>query len=196
MKRFLTILSLCLLFCGIQACGANPGKKISQNRISTLVNGLQADAARAGSEDEEANISLPGLKVTSQGGLDMVTIGNFWIKTGAKFLSFADDDQDMKEAARLMKSLNKLMIVSYDGCEERLRSDFDRKIGKTLDGCDLLMEAKDGGESMSIYGNSSRDGKLLEDIVFYSPENSTLICFFGTLDTDKFGEFVKKAMND
>ena len=190
MKKSFTLLVLCLTLAGTMACGGNTPKKISQNRIETLISRLQSDVA-GNKTDGDERISLPGLKVVSTGGLDMVSVGKFWLSTAMKFAG--QEDEDVMEAAKLMKEIKKVLIVSYEDCEENLRTNFSDKISKTLSGCDLLMEAKDDGEAMSIYGTTSRNGKTVEDIVLFAPESCALICFFGALDTDKFGEFVEKA---
>lgn len=194
MKKFLTVLMLCITISGCQGRAVSPAKKVNQSRIEALVSNLQREAESSrNSEDEDGNISLPGIKVVSKGGVDIVSVSRFWVNGAMKLAARSEGDDNLKEAAGLMKSLKKLMVVSYDDCEEGLKGSFTKKISKALDGCELLMEARDDGESVSIYGVSSKDGKTVEDIVLFTPESHALICFFGTLDADRFGEFVEKA---
>ena len=194
MKKFLTVLMLCITISGCQGRAVSPAKKVNQSRIEALVSNLQRDAESSRSpEDEDGKISLPGIKVVSKGGVDIVSVSSFWMNKAMKLAARSEGDDNLKEAASLMKSLKKLMVVSYDDCEEGLKGSFTKKISKALDGCELLMEARDDGESVSIYGVSSKDGKTVEDIVLFTPENHALICFFGSLDADRLGEFVEKA---
>ena len=190
MKRFLTVLLVFLSLAGTVFSSDAQTKKVNRSRIEALVGNLREGASSKSSNDD-SSISLPGLKVFSKGGVDIVSVSKFWVKSIMKYAG--DGDKDVMEAANLLKSVSKIMIVSYEECDERAKADFSKKITKTLDGCEKFMEAKDGGETMAIYGTSSKDGKSIDDIVFFSPENHTLICFFGTLDTDRLGEFVEKA---
>ncbi len=194
MKKFVTILMLVATLSGCKAKTAAPTESVKKSRIETLVNNLQREASgRSDSADEDASISLPGLKIVSKGGVEIVSVSKFWVKSAMGIAARSEGDENLKEAASLMKSLTKLMVVSYDGCEESLRNNFSGKISKALKGSELLMEAKDGSETMSIYGVTSKDGKTVKDIVLFAPENNALICFFGSLDTDRLGSFIEKA---
>ena len=62
-----------------------------------------------------------------------------------------------------------------------------------MNGCELLIEAKDEGEKVSIYGTSSRDGSRISDIVMFAPDDGALICFFGTIDAARLGELAASA---
>ena len=43
------------------------------------------------------------------------------------------------------------------------------------------MEARDGGDSVRIFGVTDGDGSVLRDVVVHAPGSSTLICLFGSL---------------
>ena len=55
----------------------------------------------------------------------------------------------------------------------------------------MLMEAKDGGETIRIYGSSSKDENFLEDIVLLAED--TLIFVRGTIRIDQIEALMKQA---
>ena len=97
--------------------------------------------------------------------------------------------------AKNKKSINesKIIVLDYENCDKSLKERFNKKIGSTLEGCELLMEAKDEEETMSIYGTLSGDGSKINDIVMHAPESSALICFFGAINADELGKLVETA---
>ena len=54
-----------------------------------------------------------------------------------------------------------------------------------------IMEIKDEGETLNLYGTSSDDGSSIEDIILYVPEDHTLICLFGSISSQKIADIVK-----
>ena len=144
MKKFLSVFLVASMASGL-FCSAFAGdRKVSQGRIENLVSSLREEASRAGSSEDDESVSLPGLKVSSKGGVDFVSIGKIWTRSlGLAALTGGDDDEDVRAVAGMMKSLRKLLVVSYEDCEVSLKEKFDRKISSALDGCELLAQMKD-----------------------------------------------------
>ena len=50
-----------------------------------------------------------------------------------------------------------------------------------------IMEVKDDGDKVEIYGTLSNDGERISDVVLYMPEESSFVCFFGNIRTKDIG---------
>ena len=58
----------------------------------------------------------------------------------------------------------------------------------------MLLEAKDGGEAVRIYGTSSDDGNLLEDVALLAGE--ALIFVRGAIRADQVAALLAQANRD
>lgn len=193
-KIFVALMAITMLTAS--ECTSNAGirKSVNKSRINTLVEELRAEARAEGIDSDRESLTLPGIKLVSENNLDIVSIGSLGIsviKLGTRMSG--EDAEEMRMARSLFKGIKKLMIVSYDECPVELRERFNRKVARTLNGCELLIEAKDEGEKVSIYGTSSRDGSKISDIVLFAPDDGALMCFFGTIDAARLGELAASA---
>lgn len=193
-KIFVALMAITMLTAS--ECTSNAGirKSVNKSRINTLVEELRAEARAEGIDSDRESLTLPGIKLVSENNLDIVSIGSLGIsviKLGTRMSG--EDAEEMRMARSLFKGIKKLMIVSYDECPVELRERFNRKVARTLNGCELLVEAKDEGEKVSIYGTTSRDGSKISDIVLFAPEDGALMCFFGTIDAARLGELASSA---
>ena len=75
-----------------------------------------------------------------------------------------------------------------------VKDKFLRKVNRILKGGEMLLEAKDGGETVRIYGTSSRDGSLLEDVALLAGD--ALIFVRGTIRADQVAALIAQADRD
>ena len=123
-------------------------------------------------------------------GFDIVSMGGLtWglIKMVAKSSASEAD----RKALEVLDGLNRFVVVEYHGADTNARDAFSRKAEEILDGVEKIIEIKEGGETMNIYGTLSKDGKLIKDIIIFVPEDCSLLCFMGSIDTESLGEVVK-----
>lgn len=171
---------------------SDDGKGVNRTRLTNLIEDLRQEARRESDGSDRESLTLPGVKIVSDGNFEFVAVGGFVARLAMKFA----EDEDVKAAAGLVDHLKKLYVVDYEDCSEALKDKFNAKIGKALRGSELLMEAKDDDERMSIYGTPSADGSTVSDIVLFAPQSGALICFFGSMDSDKVGELIASAQDD
>lgn len=102
-------------------------------------------------------------------------------------------DRDVREALKLCRGVRGITIFNYEDCSAIDRIWISRKIERALDGSEVLMEVKGGGEELSMYGIVDDRGGKVKDFVLYSPEDCSVICLFGTISVDIVAKF---AAND
>lgn len=116
-------------------------------------------------------------------GFETVSIGPMGmllVKTVTKLS--ADIDQEDLEILRSFDSIRRLTVLDFSDADTTVRKHFTDKLDKVLRKMDLILEAKNDGEGLSIYGVD--DGKKVRDCILYSPDG-TLICVRGSIELDK-----------
>ena len=124
-------------------------------------------------------------------GFDVVDLGGVslsLLKAAAKTAAKTPED---REALRLFNGLKRLTIVDFSEAAPEVKDKFLRKVNRILTDEDLLMEAKDGSETVRIYGSSSGDGSRLENIALLAED--ALIFIRGSIRTDQIEALMKQA---
>jgi hypothetical protein len=146
-------------------------------------------AARAGEQNPQLRSLVSSYKGTE--GFEIVDIGGIGLgllKAAAK--SAAETPED-REALKLFNGLKRLTIVDFSDAAPETREKFLRKANRILNSGEMLMEAKDGDETVRIFGTSSEDGSLLEDIALLAGD--ALIFVRGSIRADQIGALMKQA---
>ena len=146
-------------------------------------------AALAGNQNTQLRNLVSSFKGTE--GFEVVDIGGIGmslLKAAAK--SAAETPED-REALKLFNGLKRLTVVDFSDAAPEVREKFLRKAKRILEKGEMLMEAKDDGETVRIYGTSSADGALLHDIALLAGD--ALIFVRGTVPMDQVGELMKQA---
>ena len=116
------------------------------------------------------------------------------LATGALkgFISIAGaNDPDIKEFRKVSRWVNGMSILDYEDCPASVREEITSKINRLLKGAELLIEASDDGERLSIYGNYDEKKNVVKDVILYSPDDCSLICFFGKIPMESVQELAK-----
>lgn len=182
MKRILVTLFVLLSVTAV--CQAR--KTPDRTRIQTLVNDMRAEARKSGIDSDRETVSLPGIKVVSEANVEMVSIGGIAMKLGKSV-------SGLNRELPIARGIKSMLVVSYEDCPQHIKDLFNAKMSRELSGCELLMEAKDGGEKMSCYGTTANDGETISDIIMFVPESGALICFFGTIAAKDLADLVEST---
>ena len=127
-------------------------------------------------------------------GFDVVDIGGIGLsllKATAKSAAKTPED---REALNLFNGLKRLTVVDFSEAVPEVKDKFRRKVSRILQGTDMLLEAKDGDETVRIYGTSSDDGNLLEDIALIAGD--ALIFVRGAIRSDQVAALIAQANRD
>ena len=124
-------------------------------------------------------------------GFDVVDIGGIGLsllKATAKSAAKTPED---REALNVFNGLKRLTVVDFSEAAPEIKDKFLRKVSRILQGSEMLLEAKDGDETVRIYGTSSDDGNLLEDIALIAGD--ALIFVRGAIRGDQVAALIAQA---
>lgn len=155
MKRYLLLITLALSLCPF--CLAGNSGQDNIRRINQLVSEYS---------------SHPDFNVVRLGRLGLAAV---------KVVIRHDLDEDSLALLNAIKDIKQITIADYEDCPADVRDRFASRLSKLLDKDMLLMEAKDSGEKMEIYGEPSERGDELTDLILNVPGSGALICIRGRL---------------
>ena len=127
----------------------------------------------------------------SEPGFDVVDMGPLalsLIRAAARAEAKNDDD---RKALQVFKDIKHLTVLDFSEAEASLKEKFLRKAKRVLAKEEMLMEAKDGGETVRVYGLSNAAGDILEDIIVLAGD--ALISVRGKIRADLIGELITQA---
>lgn len=168
MRRFLTLMSLVLVSAVCYA--GNDAKGVRQDRLLELIGDY--------SDNEGFNV------------LQIGAVGTSAIRTIVGAAAVLDNDPDLADAMDVIRGIRKIALVDYAGCPDDAREGFDRRLDKLLENCDILLETKDDGGVMRLFGVIDEKSEEVKDFILYSPTNCALICLFGRIRLDTIAKIV------
>ena len=174
MKRLITIVLLAAFTVGSALPGAAAAdrKKVNTGAVAGLV--------------REYNV-YPGFEVVSVGGLGLGLV-RMIAKASA-------ESEEERVALEILDGLRKVIVVEYEGADENRKDSFSRKVARLLENAEKIVEVKEDGETLDIYGTSASGGERLDDLIVFIPEDCTLICLFGSISSDKIADIIEMEMN-
>ncbi|MBR1569452.1 MAG: DUF4252 domain-containing protein [Bacteroidales bacterium] len=124
-------------------------------------------------------------------GFEVVTLGRVGlslIKIAA--VSGGDLDEEDRAALSAFSGIRKITIVDFENTAAGVKERFCRELEKILQGMELILEAKDNGENLRIYGVDK--GGTIRDCILYSGDGA-LICTRGSIDLEHLGKLMEMA---
>ena len=149
-------------------------------------------AALAGEPNRQLRNLVSDYRETE--GFDVVDVGGLGLSLLKAAARTAADSPEDREALKLFNGLKRLTIVDFSEAAPEVKDKFLRKAHRILQGSEMLMEAKDGDETVRIYGTSSDDGNLLEDIALIAGD--ALIFVRGAIRADQIAALIAQADHD
>lgn len=155
MKKYIVFITLALSLCSVSFARSTDQESI--RRINLLVSEYSVH---------------PDFQVIRLGRLGLAVI---------KAALRHDLDDDTIALLNAVRNIKQITIANYEDCPIAVRDSFAARLDKLLDKEMLLMEAKDSGETMQIYGEPSESGDELTDLILSVPGDGALICIRGTV---------------
>ncbi len=125
----------------------------------------------------------PGFEIVDMGPLALGLI-----RTAARTEAKNEDD---RKALQVFKDIKRLTVLDFSDADAARKEKFLRKAKRILADEEMLMEAKDDGETVRIYGLSNAVGDILEDVIILAGD--ALISVHGKIRADLVGELINQA---
>lgn len=167
MKKIFVLILVSFLSLSIMSAKSSPDEK-SRAELAQTIKEFSSD---------------PDIEIVEIGSL-----GTSLLKTIAKWGAIGDKDAQM--AMSLMKNLKKISIVDYSSCKQDVKDRFTSKVTRLLSEDNLLIEAKDGSDSMRIYATEDDKKNALKDLILFSPGNDALICLYGSVSMEAISKII------
>lgn len=158
--------------------------------VMTAGTGIVHAAVPQEKVDTDAVARLIG-RYEGKEGFEVVSFGNVAMGLVKLLANAAAEDQEEKEALDILDGIHKFVAVEYYGASADRKAAFNREMSELLRNTEKIMEVKDSGDSVDIYGTLSKDGDRINDIIIHVPEDCTFVCFFGNIRTEDLGDIVK-----
>lgn len=122
-------------------------------------------------------------------GFEVMDLGRLLVGT-LRAAALLDSDMDEEDRAALdaFSGIQRLVIVDFEEASEADKTSFRRKVEKVLDKMELIMETKDSGETIRIYG--IEEDNNLKDVILYGSDG-TLLSVFGSIGLEHIGELME-----
>ena len=140
----------------------------------------QISFARSKDSDSIRRINLLVSEYSMHPDFQVVRVGRLGLAVVRAALRH-DLDEDTVALLKAVRNIKQITIANYEDCPMGVRDSFTSQLGKLLDKEMLLMEAKDSGEMIQIYGEPSESGDELTDLILNVPGDGALICIRGTV---------------
>ena len=163
MKQIISVIMLIILVAGTGSCKSAPAaseRKVETGATQQLINKYKGEE---------------GFEVMSFGGLALGLV-----KMAANASSDAED-------LDILDGIRKFVVVEYYDAAADKKESFNKELAELLKDASKIMEVKDDGDKVEIYGTLSVDGERISDVVIYIPEESSFLCFLGNIRTKDIG---------
>lgn len=125
-------------------------------------------------------------------GTDVVRLGRMATAAVKKVIRWSSDDD--KETLALMEAARRVhgvSVLSFDDCSADTKSKIIKKLDGAFSKADVLMEIKDEGQNLKMFGIVDEKAGSVKDFVLYAPSDCSLICLFGTIPMDAVSTLIK-----
>ena len=148
---------------------------------------------RAKETRDESTSRISGLvsEFSLRPNFEVIRLGRLGMGLVRTVLRSSMEDDDM-QVLDIIRDVRKIIIANYEDCDEVVRNEFTTRLSKYLDKDCLLLEAKDSGEKVQIYGETSDRGDRITNLIINAPESGALICIYGTIPVESLSKIVNQ----
>lgn len=144
-------------------------------------------ASAANDKVNEAKLANVIARYENEEGFETMTFGNLSMGL-IKLIANATASKEDKKALDVLAGINKFVVVEYEDAPSAKKAAFNKEVSAVLSGVEKIIEVKESGDSVDIYGSLSKDGEKIENVVIHVSDGGSLVCFFGTVKTSDLGE--------
>lgn len=158
--------------------------------LAVIVAGHSADVAAKERKTRSRDVISLVQEYRTTEGFDVVSVGSLGMGLVKIIANIAADTPEDKAALSILDGLNKVVVVDYGAMDHGRKESFVADVEALLKNAEMILEAKDEGDTVRIYGTASEDGNKISDLMVFTPEENTLVCLLGSISAEKIGELM------
>ena len=139
---------------------------------------------------DKARLKALAQEVRGEENVDVVDIGPVGMKMFRTLAKTSAKTPEDRQVLQFLKGIKGIMVVDFEGAEDKIRRGFAAKVENALAGLEPFMEAKSDGERVRIYATLDEKEGTLQDMVIFV-DTGSLICLTGKVPLDMLGEMMK-----
>ncbi len=155
---------------------------------------VDASAARKQPKVKSAAVVNMVKTYNHEDGFNVVSVGSLGLGLVKMIANAAAETEEDRAAVDVLSGLSKVFVLEYEDASQAKKDAFNAKMDNLLSNAEKILEVKDDGETVNIYGTSSEDGDRIEDLIIFVPDECALVCLFGSISAEKIA--VAVSMND
>ncbi len=155
-----------------------------------------ATVAHAGAETRKVKSEeVIGLvkNYNHEDGFEVVSVGSLGMGLARLVARAAAETEEDKAALGVINDINRVVAVEYSDVAPAKKEAFNAKLSKLLDGAEKIIEVKDDGDTVNIYGTSADNGETIDDIIIFVPEECALVCLFGSISSKSITDLMEMS---
>ena len=126
-------------------------------------------------------------------GVQVISIGKLGLGLAKVVANMAAESEEEKAALAILNGINKVVVVDYEDVIEAKRHELNSKLSKLFNNAELIMEVKDEGDTVYIYGTSVNGEESIDDLMIFIPEDYRLVCVLGSISAERIANLIKIA---
>ena len=126
-------------------------------------------------------------------GVEVTDLGRIALSLMRAAAKASASSRDEKAVLAAFTGITRLVVVDCEDAPDEVRKDFAERARKLLRKEEILLEAKDRGDLIRIYGSLSETGEEIRDIIIFNEGGGGLVCAFGTVPTSFLERVKRKA---
>lgn len=145
-----------------------PGGKVSKRKVTSVISQYK---------------NKSGVEV-----VDLGWLGTSLLKSVAKMAD--GNDKETQQALMMMKGLKSISIMSYEDSEPSVKAKISSELEKALKDAELLMEVKDDGQKMRVYGSMDEKNGKVSDVALFAPDEGTFVFMIGSFNMNDIAKIM------
>ena len=124
-------------------------------------------------------------------GVQVISVGKLILGLGKFAAKLSTDSAEEKAALEILNGIDKVVVINYEDAAEAEQNELNTKFSDLFKNTETILEVKDDGATVNIYGTSINEGESIDDLMIFIPEEYTLICVLGSISADKVADLIK-----
>lgn len=129
----------------------------------------------------------------NESGIHVISVGKLGLGLAKVAARLSAESEEDKAALAILNGINEVIVVNYEDAAEAKQKELNSKLSKLFNNAEKILEVKDEGETVNMYGTSGNDGKSIDDLMIFIPEDCTLVCILGSISAERIADLIKIA---